>query len=134
MYARQVRRKCGVRGCKCTECFAISRNRENGNSVIICKSCLSEALTAIDEIDPNTLSNVPPIDNSSTPELFYNAKAWGKADDETAEDDNGEETVAAEDGKADASELICPVCGKEFESKAGLKTHLRYCKKETKDE
>lgn len=77
MFVRQVKRKCSVRGCKCTECFAISRTREVGNTVIICKSCLGKALGAIDEIDPKTKSNIPAVDNTSVPSLFFNLKALG---------------------------------------------------------
>ena len=40
MYAKRLKRKCSVRGCKNTDTFAISRTRELGGSVIICKSCL----------------------------------------------------------------------------------------------
>lgn len=78
MFVRQVKRKCNVRGCKSTDCFAISRTREVGNTVIICKSCLGKALGAIDEIDPKTKSNISVAENTSAPSLFFNAKALGK--------------------------------------------------------
>lgn len=87
MFVRQVKRKCGVRGCKSTDCFAISRTREVGNTVIICKSCLGKALGAIDEIDPKTKSNIPAVDNTSVPSLFFNAKALGTDAAETKIDD-----------------------------------------------
>ena len=96
MFVRQVKRKCGVRGCKNTDCFAISRTREVGNTVIICKSCLGKALGAIDEIDPKTKSNIPAVDNTSVPSLFFNAKALGtdaaetKIDDVSPVTDNGQ--------------------------------------------
>ena len=48
MYVRHVKRKCGIRGCKNTDCFAISRAREIGNTVIMCRDCLEDALAAID--------------------------------------------------------------------------------------
>ena len=109
MFVRQVKRKCGVRGCKNTDCFAISRTREVGNTVIICKSCLGKALGAIDEIDPKTKSNIPAVDNTSVPSLFFNAKALGtdaaetKIDDVPPVTDNGQgETTpppTTEDGK-----------------------------------
>ena len=109
MFVRQVKRKCGVRGCKNTDCFAISRTREVGNTVIICKSCLGKALGAIDEIDPKTKSNIPAVDNTSIPSLFFNAKALGtdaaetKIDDVPPVTDNGQgETTpppTTEDGK-----------------------------------
>lgn len=152
MYVRQVKRKCSVRGCKNTECFAISRNREVGNTVIICKSCLEEALGAIDEIDPKTKSNIPKIDNTAAPALFFNAKALSTETDTTAisdiippEDASGGNNATIDDAAPDASEtdaeadeasaddvteLSCPACGKKFDSEKGLKTHLRYCKQE----
>ena len=139
MFVRQVKRKCGVRGCKNTDCFAISRTREVGNTVIICKSCLGKALGAIDEIDPKTKSNIPAVDNTSVPSLFFNAKALGTDAAETKIDDVPPITDA-EDGTgdvtppADVTEFKCPICGKPFESEKGLKTHLRYCKPQTDNE
>lgn len=167
MFVRQVKRKCSVRGCKSTDCFAISRTREVGNTVIICKSCLGKALGAIDEIDPKTKSNIPAIDNTAAPSLFFNAKALGTGATETKADDvppvtpeNGQENTtppADVDGKEleqldgvdpaddttdadgttppeDVTEFKCPICGKPFDSKKGLKTHLRYCKPQTDNE
>ena len=80
MFVRQVKRKCSVRGCKNTECFAVSRTREVGNTIIVCKSCLEEALGAIDEMDPKTKSNIPALDNTLAPPLFFNKKAFAAAD------------------------------------------------------
>ena len=136
MFVRQVKRKCSVRGCKSTDCFAISRTREVGNTVIICKSCLGKALGAIDEIDPKTKSNIPAVDNTAVPSLFFNAKALGKTeatetkidDVPPADDTNG--TNPPED----ATEFKCPNCGKTFDSEKGLKTHLRYCKPQSDNE
>ena len=48
MYIKRIKRKCGVRGCKNTDVFALSKSREMGNSVIICKACLKDALTSTD--------------------------------------------------------------------------------------
>ena len=157
MFVRQVKRKCSVRGCKNTECFAISKVREVGNTVIICKNCLSDALGAIDEIDPKTKSNIPSLDNTEAPPLFFNAKALGTGATETNVDDasaatpeNGqenttlpvdteditEETNTPVDDNTDedvtnpteyAADFMCPNCSKEFDSERGLKTHLRYC-------
>ena len=108
MFARQVKRKCSVRGCKNTDCVAISRTREVGNTIIICKSCLGDGLKAIDEINPKTKSNIPSLGNTSIPPLFYHSDSK-KAEDTTAE-------------------IVCPKCGREFGSENGLKSHLRYCK------
>lgn len=98
MYVRQVKRKCNVRGCKNTECFAISQTREVGNTVIICKSCLSSALESLDEINPKTKSNIPVIENKAVPSLFFNAEAMGQSevkDDLTADADIAEENSTA---------------------------------------
>ena len=166
MFIRQVKRKCSVRGCKNTECFAISRTREVGNTVIICKSCLDKALRAIDEIDPKTKSNIPTVDNTPIPSLFFNAKALGTATKAMSDNvppatsKNGQENTAlhANDGNKEpdngsavppadditdaggttppeyATEFECPICGKEFDSEKGLKTHIRYCKLKTADQ
>lgn len=48
MYAKKIKRKCGVRGCKNTETYAISKSREMGNSIIVCKECMLEALAEIE--------------------------------------------------------------------------------------
>ena len=114
MFVRQVKRKCSVRGCKSTDCFAISRTREVGNTVIICKSCLGKALGAIDEIDPKTKSNIPAVDNTAVPSLFFNAKALGKTDvkdgltaDVVTVDENPTltpENTQGENGNADADD------------------------------
>lgn len=49
MYFKKLKRKCGVRGCKNTDnVFVISRNRELGHSIIICRDCMAEALNAAD--------------------------------------------------------------------------------------
>lgn len=49
MYVKKLKRKCGVRGCKNTDTYAISKSREMGNSIIACKECLIEALATIEE-------------------------------------------------------------------------------------
>ena len=167
MFVKGVKRKCSVRGCKNTDCFAISCTREVGNTVIICKSCLGKALGAIDDIDPKTKSNIPAVDNTKAPSLFFNAKALGKteikdgltadvvtvdenptltpentqsengnADADGKEPDNGSEDVPSPDlgdtaSTADVQPHICPNCGRSFDSKNGLNTHLRYCKPQT---
>ena len=147
MYIRQVKRKCSVRGCKCTDSYAISKTREVGNTVIICKNCLGEGLKAIDEIDPKTKSNIPPVKSTGVPSLFFNSVAKSTADTAdtsdaegvtsdqattkeaevdtpSASDDNLTEETATEETTA----IVCPKCGKEFGSENGLRAHLRYCK------
>ena len=51
MNVKRIKRICGVRGCKNTESFALSKFREMGNSVIICKECLKNALDSIDNYE-----------------------------------------------------------------------------------
>lgn len=70
MYVRKVRRRCGVRNCKSLESYAISRTREAGNSVIICRDCLEEALKMIDE----GKLGIPERTSTPTeaPPLFFN--------------------------------------------------------------
>ena len=58
MNVKKVRRKCNVRGCKNTESYAVSRTREFGNSIIVCKSCLASALGAIDATEPKKVEEV----------------------------------------------------------------------------
>lgn len=128
MFVKQVKRKCSVRGCKSTECFAISRTREVGNTVIICRSCLSEALGDIDKIDPKTKSNIPTLDNTTAPPLFFNAKALGTETDIAAVDKNKEPETGLDVSPDDVADFKCNICGKSFDSEKGLKTHLRYCK------
>ena len=48
MFVKKIKRICGVRGCKHTEVFAISKTKDLGNSVIICKDCLKEAIASIE--------------------------------------------------------------------------------------
>lgn len=48
MRARKIKRICSVRGCRNTDCYVIARFCEFANSVIICKDCLKDALSAID--------------------------------------------------------------------------------------
>lgn len=48
MYVKKIKRKCGVRGCKNIESYAISKTREMGNSIIVCKDCLMDALNTIE--------------------------------------------------------------------------------------
>ncbi len=135
MYVRRVKRKCSVRGCKNTDCFAISQTREVGNTVIICKSCLEQAPEAIDNIDPSAKSNIQTTDNMAAPSLFFNAKALGTDAAETKIDDvppvtNTEDSTEETNLPENVTEFKCPICGKTFDNEKGLKTHLRYCKQQ----
>lgn len=129
MYVKKLKRKCSVRGCKCTDTFAISLTREIGGSVIICKSCLGKALGAIDDIKPE-----PEVITSHTeaPPLFFNHKAR-KAEPVAAEEPEvvEEPTPEAEATEDEAitpeaeSEFVCPHCGQVCKSELGLQKHIQ---------
>lgn len=49
MFVKKFKRKCSVRGCKnVEEVYLISKRREMGNTVGMCRSCLEEALKTLD--------------------------------------------------------------------------------------
>lgn len=154
MYVRQVKRKCNVRGCKNTDCFAISQTREVGNTIIICKSCLSSALESLGEINPKTKSNIPVIENKAIPSLFFNAEALGHNDEpeqtpiaetetnvgadteEQSEDGQLKDVMPDVDDETDEFNdevFMCPNCAKTFDSMRGLQTHTRYCKSQIEE-
>lgn len=68
MNVKYIRRKCGVRGCKNIGSFSLSRTREMGNSVIICKECLKQALAAAEEYK---VEDKPKKASSGIPSLFF---------------------------------------------------------------
>lgn len=61
MYTRQVKRKCGVRGCRNTVSYALSKTRELGNSVIICADCIKASGEAIKEVENLTFKEAIPV-------------------------------------------------------------------------
>lgn len=69
MNVKRVKRKCGVRGCRNTESFMISRTHEVGNSVIICKKCLQDTLEATKDYKETP----KPKSTGEPPKLFYNS-------------------------------------------------------------
>ena len=45
MFVKKFKKKCGVRGCKnVSDVFIISRRREMGNTVAMCRDCMIDAL------------------------------------------------------------------------------------------
>ena len=58
MKVRKIRRKCEVRRCSNRDTYSISRSSEPGNTVIICKDCLKEALAEIEKLE-KTVPDVP---------------------------------------------------------------------------
>ena len=135
MNIRKVKRKCGIRGCKNTDCFAISKVREVGNSIIICPYCLKDGLEAVNGYVPE-----PEREHTPPPPLFYNSPAVAEessvvSETETAAVEDGQEnseteTAAkspdeAENGEnTDGDVFTCPVCKKEYKTAAGLEKHM----------
>lgn len=66
MYTRKIKRKCGVRGCKNTVSYALSKTREMGNSVIICADCLKASAEAIQFAEFLTFKEAIPV-STGTP-------------------------------------------------------------------
>ena len=131
MFVRKVKRKCNVRGCRRTDCYAISRTREAGNSVIICKGCLDDAIGAIAVMAPDAGSNIPPMEKKAAPALFFNSAALGvdRDVDIDVSGDSGGDVYRADDidGGVSSDDYVCDICGKSFSSIKGLNSHRRHC-------
>lgn len=122
MYVRKVKRKCGVRGCKSIDSFAISETRESGNSVIICRNCLKNGLEAVEK------SNIPESahkEATQIPPLFFNDEAF---DVNVPEENENEAFGVNVPEENEAVGVKCPLCGKVFENEKGLAAHKRFCK------
>ena len=52
MFIRKLKRICDVRGCRCRDTFSISMSREAGNTIIVCRKCLKDALKEIERLYP----------------------------------------------------------------------------------
>lgn len=51
MHVKYIKRKCLVRGCNNIGSFNLSRNREFGGSIIICRDCLQAALNEANALE-----------------------------------------------------------------------------------
>lgn len=122
MYLKRVKRKCSIRGCKNTDCFAISRTREVGNTVIACKECLEQALDEIKNIPAEAKSNISKAVEPIIPPLFFNAEVTTEEPDEDTASEASEDSSAKSTGT-----FVCEDCGKVLESEKGLKAHKRFC-------
>ena len=89
-----------MKGCKNTDTFCISLSSEIGNSVIICKNCLTEALNAVENY-----TEPPKKAMSNPPALFFGTAAGDTLKNETAAD--GADTEKTEINEAvDTAEAI----------------------------
>lgn len=62
MVIKKFKRKCDVRGCKNTaNVYILSKYKDIGNSIAICKDCLKEAQAMIDAKENVTLSSVADV-------------------------------------------------------------------------
>ena len=77
MHIKKLKRKCSVRGCRNTDTFALSRTREQGNSIIICRDCLREAAEAVGSYHEEEPERGKSAGVKKAPPLFYNAEAQG---------------------------------------------------------
>jgi hypothetical protein len=81
---RKIKKQCDVRNCKNTDCFAISRSRESGKSIIICGECANEIGPAVVEF----LESYVEPEKAAPEPLFFSA---GVAEEvEITEDDNND--------------------------------------------
>ena len=97
--AKKVKRKCNVRGCRNTASYSISHYREGGNTVIICKDCLKEALNVIE----------------------------GPKNKELEMMENGNPEMPADDKASKPDGLICPKCGRVYKNGPAYKKHMEQC-------
>lgn len=108
MYVKRVRRKCSVRACRRTDSFALSKSREFGNSIIVCRDCLEAALKAIAGMNPAAGTNAPKRELKAPPPLFFNAEALGltgtgeSAEAKTASDEAETATASGTGAGTDA--------------------------------
>lgn len=115
MYAKRLKRKCMVRGCKNTDTYSISHTRESGNSVIICIDCLIGGIKSAKKAEKAPKVEYVP---SKPPELFFGDAISAPAS-------------VVEDEADSEEKFICEYCGRECASKIGLTSHLRACERKS---
>ena len=148
MYAKRLRRKCSIRGCKNVDTFGLTRSKEGGNSVILCKDCLEASLEAVGKVAAAPVAKREPRE---APPLFFNTVK--KAEPETVEEaaevieptepeatEPAEETAEYEllempepvEAKVETIGFVCPHCGKVCKSEQGLQKHIELKHKDVK--
>lgn len=99
-FARKVKRICDIRGCRNTDCYAISKSREAGKSIIICTECLKGGLAAVEELEKN--APVPKTSGNSEPPALFFPEALKKEEPKKTDNDGKEKTEPPEKKKASA--------------------------------
>ncbi|MBP3359932.1 MAG: hypothetical protein J6N52_03690 [Clostridia bacterium] len=101
---KKVKRRCDVRRCNSREAYLVSRSVESGNSIIVCRDCLEDALAEIKKLEKGTQENTVPEHET----------------EETSETEVKQETPGVK--------YACDACGREFTTERGLEIHKRTCK------
>lgn len=125
MYLRRVKRKCSVRGCKNTDCLAISKTHEIGNTVIICRDCLADGLKSADELKPDEKTNVR-RESTEAPPLFFHPENTAKEEktvpvvtENNAVEENGDKNIKKEGVKNEKQQKKSNAKQNEHNSKRG---------------
>ena len=70
MFVKKFKKKCGVRGCKnVSDVFIISRRREMGNTVAMCRECMIDALKSTESYKEEIKAKSIPMPLFPHPEL-----------------------------------------------------------------
>ncbi len=82
MFVKKFRKKCGVRGCKnISDVFIISRRREMGNTVAMCRECMADALKATENYVEEVKAKKPITSLFPHPEIKKDVTLSSVADD-----------------------------------------------------
>jgi hypothetical protein len=100
MFVKKFKRKCDVRGCKNTaDVFLISKRREMGNTVAMCRECMKEALKA-------TESYVEPVKVKAEPKPLFPHPELKSVTISSVTDAVPEPTEVIEDATEDITESV----------------------------
>lgn len=100
MFVKKFKRKCDVRGCKNTaDVFLISKRREMGNTVAMCRECMKEALKA-------TESYVEPVKVKAEPKPLFPHPELKSVTISSVTDAEPEPTEVIEDATEDMNESV----------------------------
>lgn len=79
MNIKKIRRKCMVRGCSNKETYMVSKNRELGNSIIICQDCAEKILDEIRKKElPETVQEMEAEEAPEVKETAFVCSKCGK--------------------------------------------------------